>query len=243
MKPLMLFMALGFIVIGAFAADTVVTDDSEAAQQERLYQRFLKEMREVQSKALTNTDYSFLTNCDTPVGREDFFRLMVVHPSFGYRWDEVPAPTVTDTNAMAAVDAFVSTNGWDMQTDGIVFCSPLAPDKSKVIRGLPWTEIHNRKFPAVTHGGILYVFFTGWHYNNQGVAYNPKTNAFAPGFAAFKPIGQHWYVWAMTDDLWKGPQQYEGMNRQSAEQGAAANGSQPFSSDTNRTSSAAGTRR
>jgi hypothetical protein len=95
----------------------------------------------------------------------------------------------------------------------LFLCSPLATDRSKEIHGLPWTEIHDRDFPAVTHDGILYVFFTGWHYNNQGVAYNPETNAFAPGFAAFKPIGQHWYAWATTDDSWKGPQQYEGSNK------------------------------
>lgn len=105
------------------------------------------------------------------------------------------------------------------------------------------TEIHDREFPAVTHDGIRYVFFTGWHYNNQGVAYNPETNTFGRGMAAFKPIGQHWYVWAMTDHLWKGPQQYEGTNRPSAEQSAPANGSQPFSPVTNREPSAAGSRR
>jgi len=212
MKRLIIFATLNFAVLGAFAAEITITNETEEAQMEQLFQRYLKEQRDILSKAPTNFDVSFMTNLDTPLVRADFKQL-VVHPSFGYRWDEVPAPTVTTTNAMAAVDAFVSTNGWDMQTDGMVFCSPLAPDKSKVIRGLPWTVIHDREFRAVTHAGILYVFFTGWHWNDHGVAYNPNTNAFAWRMAAFKPIGQHWYVWATTDDNWKGPQQYEGSKK------------------------------
>jgi type II secretory pathway pseudopilin PulG len=211
MKPSMIIMALGFIVISAFAADTTVTNDSEAAQQERLYQRFLKEIREVQSKALTNVDVSFMTNYDTAFLREHF-KQMVVHPSFGYRWDEVPAPTMTGSNALAAVHAFITANGWDMQKDGCIF-TVIVPDKSKPIRGLPWTVIHEREFRAVTHNGILYVHFTGWHHDCDGVAYNPKTNDFAPGIVGFKPIGQHWYVWAQTDPPEKLAKEYEGSKR------------------------------
>lgn len=241
MKRLVIFAALSLAVIGAFA-ETTNSEEGEAAQMEQLYQRYLKEMRDLQSKAPTNFDASFLTNCDTPFFRE-YFKQMVVHPSFGYSWDEVPAPTLTTPNAMAAVEAFISTNGWEMQTDGVVFCSPYSPDKSKVIRGLPWTEIHDREFRAVIHAGILYVFFTGWHYNDHGVAYNPNTNAFAGRMAVFKPIGQHWYVWATRDDNWKGPQQYEGTQQQGAEPNGATNGRQPFPSETNSTPSAAGSRR
>jgi hypothetical protein len=183
----------------ATAAEVTVTNETEAAQWQRIYERMRTEMG--------------ITNAEDMMKKIPLLRARIVHPAFGIYWDEVPAPTMTSTAAMAAVNAFVSTNGWDMQTDGIVFLSPFAPDKSKVISGLPWTEIHNREFPAVTHNGILYVFFTGWHWNDQGVAYNPKTNSFARDLAAFKPIGQRWYVWAKTEDLWKGPQQYEGTNR------------------------------
>lgn len=227
MRSLVTFGVIAFGLVLAEAADLTTTNDTEAAQWQRIYDRMRTEM------GITNPEEEM---------KIPLFRSIVVHPAFGIYWDEVPAPTMTNSNAMAAVDAFVSTNGWDMQKDGIVFCSPLAPDKSKIIRGLPWKEIHDREFPAVTYDGILYVKFTGWHYNDRGVAYNPKTNAFARGFAAFKPIGQHWYVWATTDDLWKGPQQFEGTNRPSAEN-TATNWSQPFSSETNAASSTAGSRR
>ncbi len=216
MKLLLVFAAVLVSVSFAFAADVASSTDSEALLRGKLFQRFLAESQEV-DKELNRSqrhDQSY-TN-----GMRLIFDTMVVHPSFGYRWDEVPAPTMTGSNAMAAVDTFVATNGWDMQRDGIVF-SVLAPDKSKVIRGLPWTAIHGREFRAVTHDGILYVFFTGWHHNNRGVAYNPNTNTFARGMAAFKSVGQHWYAWATTDDLTTGPQQYEGIRRQNAERNAA----------------------
>jgi hypothetical protein len=193
------------LVVAALAKadETTVTNVTEAAQWQTLYKRIRTEM------GITNVEEMM---------KIPLFRARFVHPAFGISWDEVPAPTVTASNAMAAVDAFVSTNGWNMQTDGMVFCSTWWPDKSQAIRGLPWTEIRDREFPAVTHAGILYVFFTGWHYNDQGVAYNPNTNAFSRRMAAFKPIGQHWYVWAATDDTGEGPQQYEGTNRPSVEQ-------------------------
>ena len=177
-----------------FAGDGTPTNESEAVQREKLYQRFVKEMRELVSKSPTNEDISYITNdLNTPFDREQFNQ-MVVHPSFGWHWDEVPARTMTGSNAMAEIDSFIATNGWDMQKDGMVF-TVLAPDKSKPMRGLPWEVIHDREFLAVTHDGILYVWFKGWHHNDSGIAYNPKTNVFARD-RAFKPIGQHWYVWA-----------------------------------------------
>lgn len=189
----------------AFPADVTNSMVSDAYMREKLFQRFLAESQ----KADKESNRSELNDQSYTNVMRLIFDGLIVHPSFGYRWDEVPAPTMTSSNGIAAVDAFVAKNGWDMQKDGFVF-SVLAPDKSKAIRGLPWTAIHDREFPAVTHDGILYVFFKGWHHNNQGVAYNPKTNAFVRGMAAFKPVGQHWYVWKTTDDLSIGPQQYEG---------------------------------
>src|SRR3954463_2397563 len=35
---------------------------------------------------------------------------------FGPYWDSVPSPTITGSNRMAAVEAFVATNGWNMST-------------------------------------------------------------------------------------------------------------------------------
>ena len=209
MRFAILFAALVAVVTGVFAADTTVTNESEAAQQERLFQRFLKEMRgEEQSKAPTNFDVSFMTNLDTPSFREMFKRMFVVHPSFGLRWDEVPPPTITDSNAMKGVDEFITTNGWNMYTNGYVFA--LNINKPKTIRDLPWQAIHDREFPALTDQGILYVEFGGFGGGCNGVAYNPKTNSFAWGIRGFKPVGQHWYVWLAPEDMGKRIQQYEG---------------------------------
>jgi hypothetical protein len=215
--PLKRFIILSvfFFVMGSslFATDLVSTNESDALQREKLFQRFLKEMREDAAKAPSNEDLSLIvSNLDTPSFREEFFRTMVVHPSFGYRWDEVPAPTMSGSNAMKAVDAFVATNGWDMQKDGGIF-SVISPDKSKPIRGLPWKEIHEREFSGVTYNGILYIWFTGFHHDSDGVAYNPRTNSFALGIAGFKPIGQHWYVWAQTDPPANLPKIYEGSKK------------------------------
>jgi hypothetical protein len=204
MKHPATLLGLLFMALCAFAGDNTVTNESEAAQRERLYQRFLREMREDMSKIDTNANSAL----DTPFTRR-MFDQMVVHPSFGYRWDDVPSPTMTGSNAMTEIDSFIATNGWDMQKDGVVFLSVMASDKSKPMSGLPWKTVHDRKFPAVTHDGILYVWFTGWHYNDRGVAYNPKTNMFARGMS-FKPVGQHWYVWATSDSGDYGPHEYEG---------------------------------
>ncbi len=40
---------------------------------------------------------------------------------FGLHWDEVPAPTLVGSNALSAVNSYVATNGWNMQTNGWVF--------------------------------------------------------------------------------------------------------------------------
>ena len=210
MKSLMILMVLVFSVLGIFGADTsTVTNDSESVQQEKLFQRFLKEMRGDKSITPTNFDYSFMTNYDTPHFREYFFKVVVVHPSFGLYWDEVPPPTMTGTSAMAKVEAFVATNGWFMQTNGGVF-DTFGHKKSKPFSGLPWTVIHEREFRAVTQNGILYVLLKGWHHDWDGVAYNPHTNVFSQSIRGFKPIGQHWYVWARREFPVELAREYEG---------------------------------
>jgi hypothetical protein len=214
---LVLFVALLILSLPLVrVADSGVLTNSQAQLREQLFERFLAEDK------LSNKQLNSSQNYDQDYtnSMRQLFDSMVVDPSFGYRWDEVPAPTITGSNAMAAVDEFVATNGWDMQKDGLIF-SVFAPDKSKLIRGLPWTAIHDREFPAVTHNGILYVWFIGWHHNDRGIAYNPKTNKFVSGLAAFKPIGQHWYCWATTDDGATGPQQYEGTGGRNAAPSAA----------------------
>jgi hypothetical protein len=174
------------------AAELTNTNDIEAAQWQRIYERF-------RANGTTNVE---------ELMKIPIFRVIVVHPAFGIRWDEIPPPTLTNVSAMASVGAFVATNGWTMHTSSL---GPLVWVKNrKPIRGLPWQEIRDREFSATTHNGILYVQFTGWHYNESGVAFNPKTNSFPKSILGFKPLTNHWYVWAQRDDGLVMTQIYEG---------------------------------
>jgi hypothetical protein len=212
-------IAICFIAINSFAADNAVTNDSPAAQKERLYQRFVKEMQEkmqeMQKVDPSNLDLSF-TNAEEQSALRMVFETAIVDPSFGLEWDEVPAPTLVGSNAMSSVNWFVATNGWNMQTNDCIFDCISEDDnqaKSNPIRGLPWAVIHEQVFPAVTHNGILYVFFRGFHHDGHGVAYNPHTNSFAATIDSFKPIGLHWYAWAFDHEFpppVPQPQVYEG---------------------------------
>ena len=215
MKRFLNVIAFSFIAINCFAADNTVTNDSPAAQKERLYQRFVKEMQqkmqEMQKLDPSNSDLSF-TNAEAQASLRFVFESAIVDPSFGLEWDEVPAPTLVGSNAMSAVNAFVATNGWNMQTNDCISDDDNEA-KSKPIRGLPWAVIHEQEFPAVTHDGILFVFFRGFHHDGHGVAYNPQTNHFAATIDSFKPIGQHWYVWEFDHEFpptVPHPQVYEG---------------------------------
>jgi len=207
----------------AGAGELITTNETEAAQWQRIYDRF-------RADGITNVEEMM----KIPV-----FRSIVVHPAFGIGWDEVPPPTLTNSSAMTSVNAFIATNSWNMHTDSL---GPFGWVKNqKPIRGLPWKEIESREFPATTHDGILYVRFTGWHYNDHGVAFNPKTNRFPKSILGFKPLANHWYVWAQRDDGLEMTQVYEG--QKIGEPGGPANGSQPIRSEANTTSPAAGSRR
>ena len=218
-------------IVSVLGAEPSVDAPSEAEQRERLFQRFLAETRE--SGMPINMD-------TTNLAMSRFvFNGMVVHPSFGLRWDEVPPPTLTDSSAMAGVNAFSATNGWNMHSNRLIFSYGL--DDPHPIRGLPWEVIKDREFPALTHRGVLYVILSGWHHDVSGVAYNPSTNTFAAAITGFKPIGGHWYAWAQLEDQVRLPQLYEGSWR--GEPGGAFSGSPPIRSETNRSSSAAASRR
>ena len=104
MKPFATSVGLLLALASTWGAEPSTPAKSEADQRDRLFQRFLAEMRK--SGIITNMD----TNLDTAFVRQ-LFDQMVVHPSFGLRWDEVPAPTLQGINAMASVEAFVATNG------------------------------------------------------------------------------------------------------------------------------------
>ncbi len=109
---------------------------------------------------------------------------------------------------MSAVESFVAQNGWQMQSGGLVFTYWDVP--TKPLRGLPWKEIKDREFPAITHRGVLYVVLKAWHHDCHGIAYNPNTNTFAPAINGFTPLGSHWYAWAQTEIPGRLKQRYEG---------------------------------
>jgi hypothetical protein len=188
-----------------FAADPPSSTNCDAVLREKLFQRFVKEME--QSSHYETHDQAYTNSM------RFLFNHFIVDPTFGLRWDEVPEPTLTNSSSMKSVRKFIKRYGWNMATNDIF--GDLAwitheTNKMKPIRGLPWQVIQHREFRAVTCKGVFYVLFEGWHHNLRGVAYNPNTNVFASQIAAFKPIGQHWYVWATSDTPDTGPQVYEG---------------------------------
>jgi len=196
MKPLVTFGALLLSLISASAAETALPTDLELAQWQRIADRLRVE------RGVTN--FTWFTN-------QPLLRATIVHPSFGLYWDEVPPPTLAGLSAKASVSAFAATNGWNMHTGTLGSFSFVKTRPT--IRGLPWQVIREREFPAVTHEGILYVIFTGWHHNYRGVAYNPKTNVFPQSIHGFKPLRDGWYVWAQGDDMPSLPRQYERQSR------------------------------
>lgn len=113
-------------------------------------------------------------------------------------WDALSAPDIQGTNAMAVVERFIATNGWNMQSNGPPF--ETAGKHWQLLDGLPWKSLHGRAFPALTQNGILYVLsHPGWHHDSAGLAYNPQTNRFGPTIRGFKPVGGHWYVWLQPE--------------------------------------------
>jgi len=205
MRPTALLGCFLLLRSAAFAVDSASPTNSKAAQTDLLYRRFLAEMRSRMTNAGVDS-----TNFDTPMLRR-MFEAYIIDPSFGLLWDEVPAPTLTNSSAMNGVNTFISSNGWNMDTSGFLFDSyGAAKPPIRLIRGLPWEVIRNREFPALTHHGVLYVMLKGWHHNLSGLAYNPNTNSFARMIAGFKPVGQHWYVWASPEDPIELEKNYEG---------------------------------
>jgi len=122
-------------------------------------------------------------------------------------WEVMSAPDVHETNAMATVESFVATNGWDMSMTPFDFAFGVT--NPPVLRGLPWQRFKNREYPALTHGGILYVALKRFHHDVIGVAYNPKTNVFDRSVVGFKPLADHWYVWTTTDEPVQLTKKYE----------------------------------
>ena len=113
------------------------------------------------------------------------------------RWDDMSPPDIQGTNALASIDAFVASHGWNMQTSGPPFEGKI---RAVLITGIPWNKLRGQQLPAVTQGGILYVVTQeGFHHDLTGVAFNPQTNKFGPTIRGFRPLGDHWYVWTQPE--------------------------------------------
>jgi hypothetical protein len=116
------------------------------------------------------------------------------------RWDSKPGHYVRGTNAIADVSQFISTYGWNSSTneEDLHRWEGLQPH---YIHDLPWSRLRNQQIQALTYGGILYVLSNaGWYHDWAGIAYNPQTNRFpAREGICFKPIGEHWYVWGISE--------------------------------------------
>ncbi len=193
-------------------ADTNSTKKSEAEEKRRLIEVVSNDLVRA---GITNVSKDQL---------ELFYNFIVVHPSFGIGWDEVPAPTLKDTNAMDAVNAFIAANGWNMHT-GLPLVAVM---QRKSINGLPWEEIKDHPFEGVTCEGILYIPLRGFGTESDGIVYNPGTNKFPGMINGFKPIGGHWYVWKQTMVPSQGKEDYyEGEAPKPSQAAASSKGQQP----------------
>ena len=112
-------------------------------------------------------------------------------------WDAMSPPDIHGTNALASINAFVASHGWNMQTSGPPFEANI---RAGQITGVPWKKLRGRQLSAITQGGILYVVTEeGLHHDLIGIAFNPQTNKFGPTIRGFRPLGEHWYVWTQPE--------------------------------------------
>ena len=167
-------------------------------------------------------------------------RMFLISPDLPPRIESWPAPELSWTNEASGVSSFIEEHGWSMETNQFLFF-PLA--YKEPISGLPWPELSKGTFQGVTKDGILYVPLTGFGGESGGVAWNPKTNRFPEEISGFKPLGFGWYAWSQGGPRTDANRRYERPGAKNGQQDGAANGSQPIRSETNRTSSAAGSRR
>jgi hypothetical protein len=112
-------------------------------------------------------------------------------------WERMENPDIKDQTAMAAVDSFVATYGWNMNKSPMALVHPGGGRQGR-FRGLPWTRLADSSYPALTSRGIFYVALKIYDNNASGVAYNPDTNQFPREVAGFKPLADHWYVWTFV---------------------------------------------
>ena len=88
MKYFFKLLVFSLAAVSSLAAENAVTNDSLATQKERLFQRFVAEMREMNP---ADPDLS-PTNAEAQAAYREVFESFIVHPSFGLKWDEVPGP-------------------------------------------------------------------------------------------------------------------------------------------------------
>ena len=167
--------------------------------------------------------------------------MLTVHAALPLRIADWPPPDLVGTNRMVSILRFVEEHGWNMdQREHFMMPALRGPE----VTGLPWTAIAELKYPAVTRDGILYVALNGFGPESGGVAWNPRTNPFDPMINGFKPLGGGWYYWKQTmSPSQPGDRTYDGETAKTGQQDGPANGSPPIRVQTNRTSSAAGSRR
>lgn len=117
-------------------------------------------------------------------------------PYYGARWDQVSSP-VAGTNAMAPVNAFLLTNGWQMQTGVVLFFS-IPAERLRPLGGIPWKGLEKAQYSAITCDGILYIPLRAFGPESDGIAYRPGTNPFPPTISGSAPLGGNWYAWKQT---------------------------------------------
>jgi len=119
-------------------------------------------------------------------------------------WERMQNPDLKGKAAMAAIDSFAATNGWNMSQSPIQFAVYGRPHPG-YLRGLPWSTLKDSSYPALTSKGIFYAALKLSNHNVTGLAYNPNTNRFPKGVTGFKPLADHWYVWTFVGDAAEKP--------------------------------------
>ena len=115
-------------------------------------------------------------------------------------WQKTSRPDIPGTNGLASVMSIVATNGWNTFSDTNEFIFWQETQPTFYISNLPWTKWRGQQFQSLTKDGILYVLLgDAFHGDYYGVAYNPNANHFPEWIRGFKPIGDHWYVWAQPE--------------------------------------------
>jgi hypothetical protein len=127
----------------------------------------------------------------------NILRMFMLDPELPLCPQDWPPPDQSWTNQASGINRFINAHGWSMHTNDRFFIGT-GGVRTEPITGLPWPQIAGRRFPAVTHEGILYVVLDGFGPESGGVSWNPRTNRFDPTINGFSPLGGGWYYWKQT---------------------------------------------